>query len=86
MSKKIKGEALEIKEQEIYPVCAECRYLFTKVEKGFFKKTKYAGCSAQGYKFANDVYGTELCKNIFRQQFKMPLVEVKFDDKGEIEA
>ena len=50
------------------PVCAECKYLFTKEEKGFFYKKKYAGCSAQGYKMARDVYGNEKCFNIFNQQ------------------
>ena len=52
------------------PVCAECKYLFTKEEKGIFHKIKYAGCSAQGYKMACDVYGNEKCFNIFNQQIK----------------
>lgn len=84
--KEIKGEMLEIKEQEIFPCCAECRYVFTKVEKGFFKKTKYAGCSAQAYRFVEEVYNSENCKGIYRQQLNIPMIEVKFNDKGELEA
>lgn len=84
--KEIKGEILEIKEQEIFPACAECKYVFTKVEKGFFKKIKYAGCSAQGYRFVEEVYNSETCKGLFRQQLNISLIEVKFNDKGELEA
>ena len=85
--KEIKEEMLEIiKEHEIFPACSECKYIFAKVEKGLFKKTKYAGCSAQGYRFVEKVYNSETCKGLFRQQLNISLIEVKFNDKGDLEA
>ena len=83
--KEIKSEMLELKEQEIFPACEDCTYLRIEV-KGIIRKKYSFGCAAQGFQSTSKVYNSENCKGIYRQQLNIPMIEVKFNDKGELEA
>lgn len=81
MAKKKEIEST-IESMKITPICAECDYCYPYIEKGLFKKIRHAGCSAQGYQLAHNVYGTENCRGAFEWQIQLP--QIKTTDIDEV--